>query len=290
MTFAVPSGLRRRIRQPIWQVADAVARPTARLRDLPDYVIAGAQRASTTSLQEALTKHPAVGSPRLKKGVHYFDSWFHRGPEWYRSQFPTRATRRFRETIVGTTTVVGEASPYYMFHPAVPGRIAETLPGGKIIVVLRNPIERAISHHSHEVRRGYETVGLLDALRRESERLMGEEERLLSDPLYQSHEHRHHSYVGRGMYADQLERLYRFVPAARVHVVHAELLWTEPEDTLKEVFRFLGVPQYAGSRLGHRNATPRRAPNSDAREYLAEIFESPNQRLDTLLDRTFGWE
>ena len=99
-----------------------------------------------------------------------------------------------------------ESSPYYMFHPLAAGRIARDLPGVKLLVLVRDPVERAYSAHAHELARGFETEPFERALELEDERLGGEAERITADPAYLSHSQQHHAYVARGQYADQLER------------------------------------------------------------------------------------
>ena len=100
----------------------------------------------------------------------------------------------------GQETLTGEGSPYYLFHPAVPSRVATTIPNARLIAILRDPISRAYSQYHHELARGFETLPFLDALKSEEERLAGEAERLCADPSYRSFSHQHHSYVARGIY------------------------------------------------------------------------------------------
>ena len=151
-------------REPVWAVSRALLSPTAPFRTLPDYLLIGCQRCGTTSLQAALSQHPSVKSARLMKGVHYFDTAYDRDLNWYRSYFPTNAYRRRHDTRAGRRLVVGECSPYYIFHPLALERIANDLPDIKVVVLFRDPVERAIFHHKHEVRRGNETLGLREAL------------------------------------------------------------------------------------------------------------------------------
>jgi len=99
-----------------------------------------------------------------------------------------------------------ESSPYYLFHPLALDRIAADLPDVKLVVLVRDPVERAYSAHAHEAARGYEDLSFAAALEAEEGRLDGEVERLLGDPAYESHAHRHQAFRSRGEYAVQLER------------------------------------------------------------------------------------
>ncbi len=219
MTFEREATVRRvraALREPVWSVSRTVLSPTASMRTLPDYLLIGCQRCGTTSLQDVLSQHPSVKSARLMKGVHYFDTDYGHDLDWYRSYFPTDAYRRWHEARSGSPLVVGECSPYYVFHPLALGRIAKDLPNVKLIVLFRDPVERAISHHKHEVRRGNESLGLREALDAEPSRLDGEAEKIVAEaPNYNSYPHQTYSYAARGRYADQFRTLKSLVPDDR---------------------------------------------------------------------------
>ena len=104
------------------------------MRRLPDFLVIGAQRAGSTSLFAQVCAHPGVAAPSHKE-IHYFDLQSFRSLRWYRSHFPPAVTARGRLT--------GEASPYYLFHPAVPGRVAATLPDVRLVARVRDPVARA---------------------------------------------------------------------------------------------------------------------------------------------------
>src|ERR1051326_669884 len=126
-------------------------------RAMPDFLIIGTQRGGTTSLFRALLQHPNFMPPRLRKGVHYFDVAYDQGSRWYRGHFPRKAQIAEKSAALGGPVLTGEASPYYMWHPAVPGRIAADLPGVTLIALLRDPVERAHSRHLHAIARGLDT-------------------------------------------------------------------------------------------------------------------------------------
>ncbi|HEV2894458.1 MAG TPA: sulfotransferase, partial [Actinomycetota bacterium] len=161
--------------------AQAYARPTAGLRLLPDYLIIGAQRAGTTSLHRYLIQHPGVRTTLRTKGVHFFDTAYGRGMSWYASRFPTKLTAWYVARRHGVELRTGEASPYYLFHPHVPARVAEHLPQVRLIALLRDPVGRAYSHYQHEVARGFETLSFEEAIEAEPARLAGETQRMLAE-------------------------------------------------------------------------------------------------------------
>lgn len=257
-----------------------VGRWSARYRMLPSFLIVGGQRCGTTSLYRALAAHPAVLKAVLHKGVHYFDTDYHRGIDWYRGHFPLRHTGRRLADRTGVPAQTFESSPYYMYHPLAAERIAATLPDVRIIVLIRDPVERAYSQHAHEVARGFETErDFAAALALESARLAGQERWLRDEPGYHSHAHQHHAYVERGQYVDHLTRLAAVFGRHRIHVVESELFFTTPEPVYDAVLAFLGLPHLGYPRFARHNARDRSPMPDDLRRRLAEHFAPYNERL-----------
>jgi hypothetical protein len=267
----------------------AVTTPTSALRVTPDYLIAGGQRCGTTSLQQYLIQHPGITPPGVLKGIHYFDTNYDEGFDWYRGHFPTRLARSLKERR-GGTLLTGEASPYYMFHPLVPERIGKELPDAKVIVLVRDPADRAYSHYLHEVRRGFEDLSFEDALDHEAERIDGEEEKMRRDPSYVSFEHQHHTYLARGRYIEQIERIVKHLGHDRLLVIGSEDFFRESKRTYHEVLTFLGLPEFTPGDFEAQNANVYRDPLSpELRARLDDHFADSNRRLFEFAGRDFGW-
>lgn len=264
---------------------------TATRRILPDTIILGAQKAGTTTLFTLLAHHPLVLTSCTKE-VHFFDLQQDRGIDWYRAHFPLM--REAEELVsAGTRPAILEASPYYLFHPAVPDRLARILPNARLIVLLRDPVARAWSHYWHERTRGYEWRSPEVAFEREPLRLAGEEERLLADAGYRSHAHRHFSYLGRSCYADQLQRWLARFPREQILVIRSEDLFASPAATVARTLRFLGLPQAPELDLtrragacngGHYRPLPRALGKR-----LQVQLRPANAALRTLLSPAFSW-
>lgn len=283
------SALPRPVRKAIRAGGRRVGHSTARFRLLPDYLIIGAQRSGTTSLYKYLAQHPGVGAPFLGKGAHFFDTNYSGDLDSYRAYFPTRAFKWYVKARRGIELVTGEGSPYYLAHPHAPYRIAEALPQAKLIVLLRDPVERAHSHYQHERARGFEELSFEEAIECEPQRLAGELERMRADPSYNSFSYQHHTYLMRGRYADQLEVWYSLFPRQQLLVLRSEDLFAQPDDTYREVLEFLGVPLV--SLAAYDPFNPRRygGMNEATRRRLVEHFAEPNRRLYELLGVDFGW-
>ncbi len=295
---AVPSRLRQvkavvpaPVKEAARQAARTWGRRTASSRPLPDFLVVGTKRGGTTSLWNYLLDHPDVLPPwpasQQIKSPHYFDLHHDRGQDWYRSHFATARARRRAARPGGVPVVTGEASPYYLFHPLVPGRVAAELPGVKVLVTLRNPVDRAYSHYNERRGSGAETLATFEeALDAEEARLAGQEEVVLRGG-YSPH-HDHHTYLARGRYAEQLERWFAAVPREDVLVLLNEDLAQHPERVLCEVSAFLGVgPPPGGPYLRH-NLLPARSLAPATRERLVEHYRPHNAALSRLLDLPLG--
>lgn len=275
------------VRNVVRSVARSWGTATADRRGLPDFLVVGTKRGGTTTLFRALQSHPGVAplfpSRQHTKSPHYFDLHYDRGESWYRSFFPT--TRA-----LGQDRLTGEASPYYMFHPLAPGRIATDLPSVRLLVLLRDPVERAASHHWDRVQHGVELLPLELAVAMEPERLAGERERMEADPGYQSHAYEHFSYLARGRYAEQVEELIGLFGRDRLLVARSEDLYADPQRTYDDVLEFLGLPPHRPSTFGRHHAHEGRPAVPDAlRADLQTYFAPHNQRLAELLGTGLWW-
>jgi hypothetical protein len=278
------------VKQTAQTLSVLAGRLTSAARVLPDFLITGGQRCGTTSMYRALSAHPAVLKPVLHKGVHYFDTGYHHGPAWYRAHFPLRRTARLMERETGVRPRVFESAPYYLCHPLAADRIARDLPGVRLIVLLRDPVERAYSAHAHELARGFETEPSFErALELEEERLAGEAEKIIADPAYHSHGHQHHAYLDRGRYIDYLERLEKLFGRDRLHVVDSHQFFADPEPVYDGVLGFLGLPHTGYPPFKRHNARERSPMAPALRARLRAHFEPYDARLADWLGRAPSW-
>ncbi len=266
---------------------------TSALRGGPDFVVIGAKRGGSTSLYRYLLEHPSIqplfpGRQHIK-GVHYYDSNYERGLRWYRSHFPVRADGRHRVRLGRRPAVAGEASPYYLFHPLAAERLARDFPGVRIIVNLRNPVDRAYSHYKEARFHRRETLTFEAALAAENERLRGEAERIAAEPGYRSAAHEHLSYLAQSRYLEMLPRWFSLFPRDQLHIMVSEEFYADPEREVNEAWRFLGLaPWKLLSRTKH-NGQPAPDLPSETREQLQKELTEHNQGLEELLGRRLPW-
>jgi hypothetical protein len=269
--------------------ARATGRVTQTVRMDPSFLIVGAQRCGTTSMFKTLRQHPTVLAPPLQKGIHYFDKNYDEGAGWYRSHFPLRASAAWLERKVDGTPITGESSPYYMFHPLAADRIARDLPGVRLVVLLRDPVERAISAYTHEKARGFETESFERALELEPERIAGEREKMLAEEGYDSFHLQHNAYLTRGQYIEQLERLEGIFGRDRIHVVDSHDFFAQPAPAYAEVLEFLDLAPFDGAVFEQHNARPRSPMAGELAAGLDEHFRPFDERLTVWLGRAPGW-
>lgn len=262
---------------------------TAQRRILPTALVIGAQKCGTSALYHYLSRNPAIGSAATKE-VHYFDLKYAEGAAWYRSHFPTtRAAERLAAPPYGSRPAIIEASPYYLAHPLAPYRVRGLLPDARLMVLLRDPVDRAISHHHHEVEDESERLSFAEGIRAEDERLRGEEERIQSSPLYNSFNHQHYSYLLRGRYVEQLELWFSLFPRSQFLILDSASFFANPQSTLHRVCEFLEVPPH--SLPSYEAIGARDHPDISARlkQQLRQYFAPHNARLWSLLGEEFSW-
>ncbi|WP_158218561.1 sulfotransferase [Synechococcus sp. 1G10] len=197
---------------------------------LPHFLVVGAQKAGTSTVHRRLGNHPGIFLPPAKE-LHYFSLHTDRPWGWYLRQFEGR----------GDAQLCGEVTPYYLFHPQAPARIRAALPAVRLVVLLRDPVERTLSQYFHARRHGFETLSLEAALKAEHGRL-ADAEAILQAAGSSHYSHQKHSYVARSRYEQQLDRIEALFPPQQVLVLQSEPLLSGKREPWERLYAFLGVP------------------------------------------------
>ncbi len=279
----------RRLKDGARLVRERYCTATWESRVLPDLVVAGAQRCGTTAITEALYRMPMVARPRRGKGSHFFSYNYWRGWNWFQGNFATTARAERVRRATGHELLTFDACPYYLFHPFALERMAEHLPDVKVMVMLRDPVKRAHSHYHHSVAHGFEDLGFEEALEAEPERLAGEVEAMAADVTYWSLDHEHHSYVAKGHYATQIERLFALYPREQCLVFSAEQFYADPDGMLGRVTDWLELPPATLAPTDERNGHRYEPMSAATRDRLAATFAASNETLFSLLGERFSW-
>ena len=237
---------------------------TAKRRALPDFLIIGTQNGGTTSLRYLLGQHPQVYAPKGEPRYFNIESNYKKGELWYRSHFPLRSALAHGD-------VVGEKTPGYLFNSNAAKRIQKDLPNAKLICLLRNPTERAISDY-------FMALGEKRERRPIMEVVLGEGGTW-------------RSYKKRGLYLEQLQRYEKYLKKNQLLILSSEEFLSNPQKVLKQVFRFLGVDEtFRCSNLSPRHVGKNKTSvPREVYEYLNAYFKPHNRRLYNYLNRDFGW-
>lgn len=246
----------------------------------PNFLIIGAQKCGTSSLYHNLCQHPRI-RPARKKEIHFFDDHYDKGLDWYKSYFPP--VKPFKNIFTG------EASPYYLFHPYAPNRISLSYPHIKLIILLRNPVDRAYSHYHHNIRKNRENLSFEQAVAKESKLMPSEIDQFSRQRDYKSQFHKHCSYLSRGVYIIQIKRWLQHFPKKQILFLKSEEFFKDPEATVCTVFSFLGARQVPMSTFAIKNNYRYPPMNRTVRQNLLKYFKPHNDQLTKLLGPDFSW-
>lgn len=250
---------------------------------LPQVVVVGAQRSGSTSMYELLASHPEFLAS-TRKEVHYFDLNAGRPIEWYKAHFLPSGP--------GDTRIPFEITPYYLYHGGAIDSLLGQIPTVKMLVLLRNPVNRMVSHVQHSIAKGYEVRSLDQALRRSADGYDGEHQ-IRDFPkdrsFYVDLDHYTRQYVQRSDYAAQLRTLYSAAPREQVHVVDSDALFRSDAEELQMLAEFLNV-DFDGRVLPHANTAVVRSGSEDFHDIARSIATDLNGDLSRVCGRSFTWQ
>ncbi len=246
----------------------------------PQFLIVGVMKGGTTSLYEYLIQHPQI-IPSLQKEIDFFNYQFNFGLDWYTSHFPPLPKY--------PKFITGEASPTYLLDLKTAQRVFEYFPKVKLLIILRNPVDRAISqYYDHFHWLGREKRTLQDAINSEIEVLNS-----LDDPteieINSSFWQTQKGHLWRGLYVYFIEKWMQIFPAEQFLILQSEDLYTHPQETLQQAFEFLGVSPYKLQHYQQYTAGSYAQVPQAIREQLSAFFKPHNQRLEAFLNRKFNW-
>ena len=272
-----------RVRQKIAWRCRLISAP---LRALPKFLIIGAMKSGTSSLFHYLAQHPQL-IPARKKEVHYFDGGgsavggkHGKSLNWYRSHFPLRI-------MMPSNAMTYEATPMYICHPLAAKHIYEVNSDIRLILMLRNPTERAISHYFHTKNNSPHLASLYATMAIEVERLSSGQGLTAKSPEIQDDT----SYVSRGLYQKQIEKYLEYFDRSKIFIVNSEEFFDNPGRIFPELFEFLDIQtDSAIEDLTAGNVAQRQKhvwPRT--RKILDEFFRPYNEDLFVSLGKRYDW-
>lgn len=234
-----------------------------------DFLICGAQKGGTSALDVYLREHPDICMAN-KKEVHYFDN-----DEYFSTGKPDYSMYHAAFSPEKKHKILGESTPIYMYWKDSPKRIWEYNPNMKLIVLLRNPIERAYSHWNMERSLNADNLSFWDAIKNEKERC----------DMALTEQHRVYSYIDRGLYLEQLRRLWAYFPKDRTLILKSEDLKENPDEILNCICEFLGVSQFKNIKAKNVHARPYVSRISEKEiDYLRSIYTPGIKQLEVELN------
>jgi len=258
---------------------------TGPIRSLPDFIIIGTARSGSTSLYYNICQHPCVLSAAYDE-LGYFDSNFHLGLNWYRSLFPTL----FSKWIVKQKkqfAITGEDTPFYIWNPLVAKRILKILPKIKLIVLLRNPVDRAYSNYHLGIRAGSENLSFEDAIQIELKKL---------NEINDEFEHNvekytiPRSYIAKGFYANQLKIWLELFNSEQLIIISTEDLESNPQGTLDKIYNFLKIPKNHKLIPEKQKKSSYPKMKNETREFLINLYKKNNAELFNMIGQKFDWD
>lgn len=235
-----------------------------------DFILAGAQKSGTTALHYFLTRHPAITMGDQQE-MHFFDD-----EEIFVGRVDYELLHKHFAP-VHPLTIAGECTPIYIYWKPAMERIWKYNPKIKLLIILRNPVDRAFAHWNMQRFKGRDPLDFLEAVKEEKNRAKE------AAPL----QSRRFSYVDRGFYTGQLERVFKFFPREQVKIIKFEGFRDKGSEALNSIFRFLGVRQLLLRRNKDRNVVPyERGMTFEERKQLYGIFAEDIVKLEQLL----GWD
>ena len=261
---------------------------TNRFRMYPDFIIIGSIKSGGQSLMYYLRQHPSI---EVQHDVNFFQYTYSNRLESYRAYFPTSFYKAYLKTFHNTDLVSGEMTSSYIFHPQIPERVKETIPNVKLIVNLRNPVDRAYSAYNHMVRDGWESKTFEDAINSELRRIeiIEEDGRLNSKNPHFENFHMF-LYLRQGNYAEKLRTWMEFFPKEKFFIFSTNELAEKPTEVIGQVFDHLNVPNIKIKNFERRNVGKYNKMKESMRDFLVDYYKPYNKNLYELIGKKFDWD
>ena len=261
---------------------------TGFIRVIPDFLVIGAKRCGTTSLYQHLSEHPCISrSPR--DNIGFFNENYHLGINWYKSLFPTVFYKKKMES-KNKQCLFFDVTSTYMEEELTAKNVYEVNPNQKIIVILRNPVDRAYSHYHVNVKEKSEKRSFEDAIFEEMNRIKSERIIQNKNKNLRVFTPNNIHYLKKGFYALQLKSWFKIFPREQILVLSTEEFQEDQNLIYKKIFDFLNIPNMkikSIEKMEKGNYIPMK---HDTRNLLLDYFRQCNHELFELINSEFDWK
>ena len=257
---------------------------TSPLRVLPDFFVIGAGRTGTTSLYHYLDQHPSLSKSAYDE-LGYFDVNFHLGLHWYRSLFPSIFTK-YKIKLKTNFFMTYDVTPSYVRRPWNAERIKKLFPNTKLIIVLRNPVDRTYSHY-HLAKKFGETRTFDELVKEDMNNILKWNVDSKDDNYFGTKVEK--SFLARGFYAEQLEKWFKLFSTNQIMIVPSEKLASDTQNTMSGIFKFLNLPEFKIPDTKKVNVSQYSKMNPATRKLLIDFFKPYNEELNNFSNIDFEW-
>ena len=264
-------------------------RSTASQRILPSFFIAGVQKGGTTSLCKYFEQHPQVIQPQ-RKDVYFFNNElnFAKGMGWYKSHFAHKVYKAIYDQSNGVNAITFDGTPNYFDAPLAAERLHKYFPDTKVILLLRNPIDRAYSNYQMACKFGFEKLSFEEALELEEKRLADETKFAPAHP-YHSYVYQRLTYKKRGAYINYIKP-WATLFKQNLMIVKSEDLFMEPNREFGKMLDFLNLNSCDHIQFEVFNKGEYKSGILPAtRQTLVEYYKPFNEQLYQFLKVDYGW-
>ena len=265
---------------------------TSNFRSFPHFIIIGVGRAGTTALYSYLIQHPSVygtvsENKKTASDIHFFEYMTSTSISWYKSHFPILLSNLDSKK---NSSITGEFTSTYFYHPDVPQRIHQLLPNVKLILILRNPIDKVYSTYYQQFRYGEISTSFEETIESELRRI----EIMNKNPGFHSQNPNILNFVSQnilrhGIYADYFEKWFEFFNKEQILILDGDELKSDTKNSLKNVFNFLNIEDHVIENLSQISVRKYPTMNETTRKKLIDFYKPHNDRLNKLLKRDFNW-
>ena len=279
---------------PIYPIARSLYRTYCNLagpfHTLPNFILFGVSRSGTTSLYQYLSQHPNI-EPCAVKETRFFDMYYERGINWYRMNYPSVWQKFVFTKLKNKKFITGEASGAYIENPHTPKRIHDLDPNIKLILLVRNPVDRAFSHYIRKMKNGSEKLSFEESIEQEKSRIQGEQDKMEKNEKYYSSIFHSLGYLTKGLYAIPLKNWLKYFSMKQILVLENGEFLHDPEKVYNRAIEFLGLPKWKlpeYKKFSKQRLSIEMDPKT--REKLLDYCKPFNEEFYSLIGKKFDWD